>query len=98
MHVKEGEDRASIRRSGGLDPALDGAIMTGDRGLVHGRWIVTYEIDDLAKFVTTLHGAAEGAEIPFIKHAVENAAISVIGELQAVDVVRNKIASCKYHL
>ncbi len=92
LHVKEGEDRSAVRRTGGLDPKLDGSIMTGDRGLVHAQWIVTYEIDDLKKFVTHVLGAEQGGEKELIELAVENAAIEVIGQMAAVDVVRNEIS------
>ncbi len=91
LRLKENEERSSVRRSGGLDPKLDGSIMTGDRGLVHARWIVTYEISDLRKFVSNVFGAERGGEIELIEHAVENAAIEVIGRMDAVDVVRHKI-------
>ncbi len=94
--VKEGEDRSSLRRTGGLDPKLDGSIMTGDRGLVHAQWIVTYEIDDLRKFYINVFDAEKkgerAGEKPLIELAVENAAIEVIGQMAAVDVVRNEIS------
>ncbi|MCH8881760.1 MAG: hypothetical protein IID34_17980 [Planctomycetes bacterium] len=96
LHVKEGEDRSAVRRTGGLDPKLDGSIMTGDRGLVHAQWIVTYEIDDLKKFVTNVFDAEKkgekAGEKALIELAVENAAIEVIGQMAAVDVVRNEIS------
>lgn len=96
LHVKEGEDRSAVRRTGGLDPKLDGSIMTGDRGLVHAQWIVTYEIDDLKKFYSNVFDAEKkgekAGEKPLIELAVENAAIEVIGQMAAVDVVRNEIS------
>lgn len=91
LHLKADQERSSVRRSGGLDPKLDGSIMTGDRGLVHAQWIVTYEIGDLWKFVNNVFDAEHGGEEALIKHAVENAAIHVIGQMEAVDVVRYKI-------
>lgn len=91
LHLKENEERSSVRRSGGLDPALDGSIMTGDRGLVHAQWIVTYEISDLKKFVSNVFNAENGGELALIEHAVENAAIEAIGRMEAVDVVRHQI-------
>jgi membrane protease subunit HflK len=96
LHVKEGEDRSAVRRTGGLDPKLDGSIMTGDRGLVHAQWIVTYEIDDLKKFYINVFDAEKegekAGEKSLIRLAVENAAIEVIGQMAAVDVVRNEIS------
>lgn len=92
VHLKEGEERSKVSRYGGLDPRTDGSIMTGDRGLVHAQWIVTYEIDDLRKFISTVYDAEQSAEIPLIRHAVENAAIEVIGQMAAVHVVRDRIA------
>lgn len=91
LHLKPDQERSSVRRTGGLDPKLDGSIMTGDRGLVHAQWIVTYEIGDLWKFVNNVYDADSGGEEDLIKHAVENAAIHVIGQMEAVDVVRHKI-------
>lgn len=91
LHLKEDQERSQVRRTGGLDPKLDGSIMTGDRGLVHAQWIVTYEIGDLWKFVNNVHDAERGGEEALIKNAVENAAIQVIGQMEAVDVVRYKI-------
>ena len=66
--------------------------MTGDRGLGHAQGIVTYEIDDLKKFVTNVLGAEQGGEKELIELAVEHAAIEVIGQMAAVDVVRNEIS------
>jgi regulator of protease activity HflC (stomatin/prohibitin superfamily) len=75
-----------------LDPTKHGSVMTGDREVVHAEWVVTYTIEDLKKFVTNILLADEQSEEDLIQVAVENAAISVIGQQVAVDVVLNKLA------
>lgn len=91
IHLKEDELRTSARRSGGLDPSLDGSIMTADKGLVHATWIVTYQISDLRKFVTNVYGAESESETIFIQHAVEDSAAAVIGQKDSYQVVTGKI-------
>ncbi len=92
VELKEGQESArEVRRSGPLDPQLDGSIMTGDRGLIHARWIVTYEIQDLVKFVRNIYDAEHSAAVDFIENAVVHAAVETIGQMNAVDVIRARI-------
>lgn len=41
---------------GGLNPEIDGSLLTADQNLVHGQWSVTFQIraDDAVKFVTNV--------------------------------------------
>ena len=40
----------------GLEPGIDGALLTADAGLVHAQWKVTYKIDDVASYVSRFAG------------------------------------------
>jgi len=75
-----------------LDPAKHFSIMTGDRELVHSEWVVNYTIENLGKFISNVYLAKEQSEEDLIRIAIENAAVKVIGQQTAVDVVRNKIS------
>jgi regulator of protease activity HflC (stomatin/prohibitin superfamily) len=93
LTLKEGQDSArNADRAGPLDPKLDGSLMTGDKGLIHGRWVVTYEITDLLSFVRNVQGAeAEQVAPQIIRNAVENAAVETVAGMDAVDATRTRI-------
>jgi membrane protease subunit HflK len=37
-------------KAGPLDPEKDGSLLTGDMNIIHSRWSVTYEVDDVVKY------------------------------------------------
>jgi membrane protease subunit HflK len=51
-----GKDLEFIHRGmhSGLDPDLDGALMTADRGLIHVQWKINYKFDDVGRFLSNI--------------------------------------------
>ncbi len=88
-----GRDLSRISRgsSQGLNPALDGALLTADAGLVHIRWKVTYKIDDVAKYITNIYGRRIEAAEQLIQRTVEKAGVLVASELTADEVIRTRV-------
>lgn len=78
-------------RSEGLAPGRDGALMTGDNGLVHVRWRVTYAVpEDSPEFVLNyVRNVADVEEL--IRTAVENASVKVAAGRTVDDIWRGSI-------
>jgi regulator of protease activity HflC (stomatin/prohibitin superfamily) len=75
----------------GLNPSLDGALLTADAGLVHTKWKVTYKIADVRSYVSQMAGRKiEGAET-LIRTLVETIGIQVASELTAEEVIRTRV-------
>lgn len=77
--------------SEGLKPAIDGALITADAGLVHVQWKVTYKIEDVAGYVSQVSGREIEAAEGLIKALVETAGIHVASELTAEEAIRTKV-------
>lgn len=75
----------------GLNPSLDGALLTADTGLVHVQWKVTYKINDLRSFVTNLHGKGVEAAEELIRVFVETTGVEVASELTAEETIRTRV-------
>ncbi len=75
----------------GLDPAVDGALLTADAGLVHVRWKITYKINDVARYVTEMLGDKLEAAEGLIKTYVETVGVEVATELTAEEIVRTRM-------
>jgi len=75
----------------GLDPVLDGALLTADKGLVHVSWVITYKIDDLADYIRNLKGRKREAAEDILTVLIENAAIHVAAGLKAENVYRKQV-------
>jgi membrane protease subunit HflK len=75
----------------GLDPALDGALLTADAGLVHVQWKLTYKIDNVADYVTNIAGDKVEAAEKLIKTLVETIGIQIASELTAEEVIRTRV-------
>lgn len=75
----------------GLDPNRDGALLTGDGGLVHIRWIVTYRISDLVAYVRELSGRKMEPAERLIRVLVENAAVAVASGMRTEDVYLERL-------
>jgi modulator of FtsH protease HflK len=84
-----------MRTRGGLDPNHDGALLTGDRGLVHVRWHVTYRIDDLTKYIALISDSDFAKAESVIVHLLENAAVHVAAGLTTNEVTRTKLADLR---
>ena len=90
---EEGKPLAYISRSGssGLNPSLDGALLTSDGGLIHVKWKITYKIDDVLSFVTNLAGKKVEAAEHLLRTLVENVGIHVASELTADEATRTRV-------
>jgi membrane protease subunit HflK len=75
----------------GLNPTLDGALLTADHGLVHVQWKVTYKMDDVASYVTEFAGRQVEAAEHLIRALVENIGIQVATELTAEEIIRTRV-------
>lgn len=89
---EEGKPLAMIARSSdGLHPALDGALLTADGGLVHVQWKVTYKIDDVRSYISTIKTKELEAAEELIQRMVETSAIQLASELTAEELIRTKV-------
>ena len=90
----------------GLNPSLDGALLTADAGLVHVQWKVEYKIDDVSSYVSEMaeykiddvssyvsemEGEGIKAAKKLIKVFVETVGIQVASELIAEEVIRTRV-------
>lgn len=100
LFLSEAERVISIsdvsRGHGGLDPTKDGALLTGDKGLVHIQWAVTYKIGDVAAYmrmlpVSTLEGQGMKAAEELLTGLVEDAAIELAAGWSTEDTYRNRL-------
>ncbi|MCH7953139.1 MAG: 2-oxoacid:acceptor oxidoreductase family protein, partial [Chloroflexi bacterium] len=81
----------SRREGQGLDPSLDGALLTADTGLVHTQWKVTYKFDNVRNFVTRIMGdGVDGAEA-LITTYVETVGIEIASEMTADEFIRTEL-------
>lgn len=78
------------RGHGGLNPSLDGALITSDSSLVHVEWKVTYRIDDVNTFVREFAGDRVAAAEQLIRTVIETTGIALAAELNAEEFIRTK--------
>jgi membrane protease subunit HflK len=75
----------------GLHPVFDGALLTADAGLVHVQWKITYKIDDVVSYATTILGDKVEAAESLILSLVETIGIQVASEMTAEEITRTKV-------
>ena len=75
----------------GLNPTLDGALLTADAGLVHVRWKVTYKITDVTSFVSNFVGDKTESAEKLIRVLVETVGIQIASEMTAEEVIRTRV-------
>lgn len=75
----------------GLNPSLDGALLTADTGLAHVQWKVTYKINDVSSYVTEILGDSVEAADGLISVIVETVAVQLASELTAEQIIRTRI-------
>lgn len=98
LHLKDsevGQRLDQLMRSGGLDPTHDGALLTGDKGLVHIQWRLTYRIEDLESFVRTVSDDDLGKADELITKVLEKAAVRVAGEFTTEDATRKRLSDLR---
>ena len=77
-------------RYGGLNPARDGALLTGDKGLVHAKWSVVYKIDDLPAFVRHVSDANDEKTRELIRTMLEHAAVQAAAQFTAAEISQTR--------
>lgn len=96
FHRRKGEEtkplnEISRRGNEGLNPVLDGALMTADGGLVHTRWNITYKIENVKDFVSNFVGDGTESAEELIRILVETTGIHVASEMTADEMVRTRL-------
>jgi regulator of protease activity HflC (stomatin/prohibitin superfamily) len=93
---KELEVLASARRPGqGLNPVLDGALLTADNGLVHVQWKVTYKFNDVRAYIENILGDELESAEALIKTIVETTGIHIASGMTAEQVTRTRVSDVK---
>lgn len=75
----------------GLNPVLDGALLTADAGLVHVQWKITYKIDDVRSYVSHIAGEKVEAAEKLLRTLVETVGIHVASGLTAEEIIRTRV-------
>jgi len=87
-----GKPLAFIQRGvDGLSPALDGALITADAGLVHVQWKITYKVDDVRAYVSNVVSRDLESGEKLIRTFVETVGIEVAGEHTAEEMIRTRV-------
>lgn len=78
-----------------LTPGQDGAMLTGDRNLSHGRWTVRYRITDPADFVEHIPGDPDDPNgfSPLLERLFESAIVRDVAGRTVDAVIREEISS-----
>jgi len=97
FHRRKGEETKALNEisrgaNDGLNPVLDGALLTSDGGLVHTRWKVTYKIGNVRDFVSDFVGDGTESAEELIRILVETIGIHVASEMKADEVVRTRLS------
>ncbi len=73
-----------------LNPGQDGAMLTGDRNLSHGRWTVEYQIRDAAAFVRRVGERPEQFN-PLLERLLETAVVREVAGRTIEQVTREAL-------
>jgi regulator of protease activity HflC (stomatin/prohibitin superfamily) len=77
-----------------LTPGVDGAMLTGDRNLSHGRWEVQYRIDNAALFVQNVGQSPADFE-PLLQRLTETAVVREVAGRTIEEVTRTALDSVR---
>ncbi len=77
-----------------LQPGVDGAMITGDRNLSHGRWEIQYRIDNAASFVRQI-GSDPNAFAPVLTRLAESAVVREVAGRTVEEVTREQLESVR---
>ncbi len=94
-HVKkdqQAESLGKIKGAGGLNPTIDGSLLTADRGMVHIQWDITYRVNDLRNYILNVADSKTEKTETLLSDLLDWAAISVISKYSAEEVTRGKTA------
>jgi len=77
-----------------LQPGVDGAMLTGDKNLSHGRWTVQYHVEDAAKYVRNVGDSPEaGREL--LQRLLETAVVREVASRTVEEVTRTALNSVR---
>jgi len=79
-----------VQRASALQPGVDGAMLTGDKNLSHGRWEVQFHIRDGALFVENVGETIADLQ-PLLQRLTETAVVQEVGGRTVEDVTRERI-------
>jgi len=79
-----------VAQSGDITPGVDGAMLTGDRNLSHGRWEVQYQIDNAALCVQNLGQSRPEIE-PLLQRLTESAVVEEVAGRTVEQVTRTAL-------
>jgi membrane protease subunit HflK len=77
-------------RAAGLEPGVDGSLMTGDKNLVHMTLQVQYSVADAIAYVKNLEDSQQTLE-SVIAGAVESATIAAVGSVEVDEILRGQV-------
>lgn len=77
-----------------LVPGRDGAMLTGDRNLSHGRWEVQYQVVDAAQFVQNVGNTPAGFE-RLLERLLESAVVREVAGRTVEEVTRAAIEAVR---
>lgn len=80
----------------GLHPILDGALMTADGGLVHLQWRLTYNFNDVSRFVSNIEGDTVEAAEDLLTVLLETVGLHVGSQMTAEEIIRTKVSELRY--
>lgn len=85
---EQGRTQAEMRRarSGPLDPAHDGSLLTGDLNIVHARWTVTYRVADPEQYLTNVGDPSLARDL--VRCATAQGIVRTVARLAAADLLK----------
>lgn len=84
-----GQTQAQLQRKAGpLNPEKDGSLLTGDSNIVHGRWSVTYVVDNPIDFVTRVGDTDTAREL--VSAAAESAIVTAVAGMTGDVLIKTR--------
>lgn len=84
------EDLAESGRTGPLNPVRDGYLITGDANIVHGRFRVTFQVEEKNVELYVQNVGTEEMQHKLVKSAVSQAIIAEAAKVQADDFIAGR--------
>jgi hypothetical protein len=85
--VNRSELQARLARP--LNPIRDGSLLTGDSGIVHARWTITYHVGDAVEYITNV-GAKELAS-RLVRCAMQQGIVQAAARTSSDELLRGMV-------
>jgi membrane protease subunit HflK len=85
--MTRGELQARLARP--LNPIRDGSLLTGDSGIVHARWTITYHVGDAVEYITNV-GAKELAS-RLVRCAMQQGIVQAAARTSSDELLRGMV-------